>query len=223
MKRSYIDNLILKSIDFFNKNKFYLPEFAYWTLTTWQEKSNEIEDIRNHLLGWDITDYGKGDFYKFGLIHFTIRNGKYNSGRNFCEKVMIGLPGQKLPWHYHFNKFEDIMNRGGGELIVQVRHKTKENEFSDENVMISIDGIKKVVQPREKIILQPGQSIYLPARVFHRFWAKETSGWILIGEISSVNDDKSDNFYIGVNRRYMEIEEDTEPIYLLCSDYEKYL
>ena len=223
MKRSEINKLIAKSIEIFHKNKFYLPDFGYWTRNDWQEKGIEIEEIISRHLGWDITDYGKGDFYKVGLIHFTIRNGKYNSGRNYCEKIMIGLPGQKLPWHFHCNKYEDIINRGGGDLIVQVRLKTQENEFSEEYVKISVDGVKKTFQSGEKINLKPGQSIYLPAYVFHRFWANESGGIVLIGEVSSINDDKSDNFYNEKIRRFIDIEEDTEPNYLLCSDYENYI
>ncbi|MHA1764517.1 MAG: D-lyxose/D-mannose family sugar isomerase [Promethearchaeota archaeon] len=224
MKRSEIDSLILKSIDILHENKFFLPEFAYWTLNTWKKQNKEeIHEILDRKLGWDITDYGSGDFHRCGLIHFTLRNGKSNSGRNYCEKIMIGFPGQKLPWHYHFNKYEDIINRGGGNLIVQVYQKTKNNDFSIEKIPILIDGIKKVKNPGEKIILKPGQSIYLNAGIFHRFWADSSASVVLIGEVSSVNDDKSDNFYKGVVQRFMEIEEDENPIYLLYSDYEKYL
>jgi D-lyxose ketol-isomerase len=32
--------------------------------------------VINNMLGWDITDFGSGNFYRRGLFLFTLRNGK---------------------------------------------------------------------------------------------------------------------------------------------------
>ncbi len=44
---------------------------------------------------------------------------------------------------------------------------------------------------------------------------------MLIGEVSTVNDDRTDNTFLDPIGRFSEIEEDVDPIHLLVSDYEK--
>jgi D-lyxose ketol-isomerase len=59
--------------------------------------------------------------------------------------------------------------------------------------------------------------------VYHRFYGQPGYGKVLIGEVSTVNDDANDNrFYDGVGR-FPEIIEDAEPLHLLVSDYKKYI
>jgi D-lyxose ketol-isomerase len=227
MKRSEINKIMRNATKFLKEQNFHLPKFAFWKLNDWKKKGMEIKEIFKVKLGWDITDYGSGDFSKIGLMHFTIRNGTIEDvnkgGKDYCEKIMIMEEGQQLPMHFHFNKMEDIINRGGGVLIVQLYNSTVNNEFEDTNISISIDGEIKVVNPGGIIDLSPGESITIPGKIFHKFWAKEKHGKVLIGEVSRINDDKQDNFYYEKVGRFPEIEEDEEPLYLLVSDYEKFL
>ncbi len=227
MKRSEINNIMKETIKFLEKQKFYMPKFAYWKIEDWKNKGNEIDGIFDVNLGWDITDYGSGNFYKVGLMHFTIRNGKMNEssegGKDYCEKIMIMEEGQHLPMHFHYNKMEDIINRGGGILMIQLYNSTEDNEFADTSISISIDGERKEVKPGEIMELTPGESITLPGKLFHKFWAKEKHGKVLIGEVSRISDDKKDIFYYGKVGRFPEIEEDEELPYLLVSDYGKFL
>lgn len=224
MKRSEINRLMLDAIDFFNENKFYLPKFAYWKIGDWKKKGEEVKEIIDCQLGWDISDFGKGIFHEFGLILFTIRNGDLKTlTKNYCEKVMIVNEGQTTPMHYHFKKQEDIINRAGGSLNVQVYNKTEDDQLADTPVSVVIDGIKKTVKAGGVICLTPGESIFLPSYIYHTFWAKKGTRKVLIGEVSSVNDDRFDNYFLKNVGRFAEIEEDEEPLYLLCSDYEKYL
>jgi len=75
------------------------------------------------MLGWDITDFGGGDFLKKGLLLFTMRNGNLYDDRYtkpYAEKYLIVEEGQVTPFHFHWKKMEDIINRGGGNLLVQV-------------------------------------------------------------------------------------------------------
>lgn len=55
------------------------------------------------MLGWDLTDFGSNAFEKLGLLFFTIRNGSpdINAAKNYAEKIMISLPGQVTPIHFH--------------------------------------------------------------------------------------------------------------------------
>ncbi len=215
------------AIQFLKEQNFHLPKFAFWKLEDWRAKGDEIQEIFDVHLGWDITDYGSGDFYKMGLMHFTIRNGNIEGmkkgGKDYCEKVMIVEEDQSLPTHFHYNKMEDIINRGGGVLMVQLYNSTQENEFADMDVSISIDGEVAQVKPGGIVEIHPGESITIPGRLFHKFWAKEKHGKVLIGEVSRINDDKKDNVYYDKVGRFPEIEEDEAPLYLLVSDYGKFL
>ena len=75
MKRSEINTIMQKADNFIHSRGFYLPLFAYWTPDTWTRKGPEVSEIVDNSLGWDITDFGLGNFNAFGLFLFTIRNG----------------------------------------------------------------------------------------------------------------------------------------------------
>jgi D-lyxose ketol-isomerase len=70
--------------------------------------------------------------------------------------------------------------------------------------------------------LEPGESITLPARLYHKFWGQKGLGPVLVGEVSRVNDDFCDNRFYDPVGRFPEIEEDEPPFRLLCGDYGKY-
>ncbi len=227
MKRSEINQIMHKAVDFFNQQKFYLPKFAYWSLQEWRSKGNEIREIIDNQLGWDITDFGKEDFSKFGLILFTIRNGnledKSETAKDYCEKAMIAEEGQMTPMHHHFQKTEDIINRGGGILVIQLYNATSDDKLGDTPVKISIDGIEHEVEAGSNIELSPGDSVTLNPKHFHKFWAKKGKGRVLIGEVSKINDDRTDNKFIEELGRFADIEEDEDLLYLLYDDYKKFL
>ena len=69
------------------------------------------------------------------------------------------------------------------------------------------------------VILGPGESITLTPYLYHQFYAVDGNG--LIGEVSSVNDDASDNYFLEPLPRFPEIVEDEAPVRLLCTEYEK--
>ena len=62
-------------------------------------------------------------------------------------------------------------------------------------------------------------SITLPQRQYHAFWAERGHGSVLIGEVSMVNDDNTDNRFYETQGRFPTIEEDEPPLYLLCNEY----
>ena len=220
MKRSEINKIILENIDFIDKMNFKLPKFAYFTPDEWKEKGSEYNEIRENMLGWDVTDYGHGDFEKIGLFLFTIRNGNINKpGKSYAEKLLISDEDQYSPMHFHHNKMEDIINRGGGNLIVEVYNATDDDGLADTDVTVYIDGHTEVVPAGTKIRLTPGESITLPQRQYHAFWAEKGYGKVLIGEVSMVNDDNVDNRFYEPQGRFPTIEEDEAPVYLLCNEY----
>ena len=224
MKRSEINGLIKESIEFFNQMNFKLPPWAYWTPEEWKGKGESCREIVDNMLGWDLTDFGSGDFSKRGLILFTVRNGNPEKDRKtYAEKAMIVEENQETPMHFHWRKMEDIINRGGGNLVIELYNSDVKEEFSNESFEVKIDGVKRSVKPSGSVILTPGESICLEQGVYHRFYGEAGKGKVFVGEVSAVNDDSIDNrFYTEVGR-FPEIEEDEAPLHLLASDYLKYL
>ncbi len=223
MKRSEINKLILENIDFIKSMGFNLPPFAFFTPEQWAEKGSEYDEIRENMLGWDVTDYGHGDFDRIGLFLFTVRNGnlKKNTVKTYAEKLLISDEDQYSPMHFHFTKTEDIINRGGGNLIIEVYNATEDDRLADTDVTVNCDGRCYTVPAGTKLRLAPGESITLPPRQYHAFWAEKGSGKVLIGEVSSVNDDNIDNRFYEPQGRFPTIEEDEAPVYYLCNEYPK--
>ncbi len=220
MKRSEINHLIEEAISFFNENKFYLPKWAYWAPEDW--KGKQVKEITDKMLGWDLTDFGSGKFFERGLLLFTLRNGRLNSkGKCYAEKIMVVRENQETPFHFHWTKHEDIINRGGAKLVIQLYKSTKDEKFSDEKVTVMIDDIPKTVKAGGEVVLEPGESIFLEPYVYHRFYA--TGGTALVGEVSSVNDDNTDNRFYEELGRFPEIEEDVKPNHLLVIDYPQWV
>ena len=118
---------------------------------------------------------------------------------------------------------EDIINRGGGNLIIQVYNSTEDEEMDKVNpVTIMSDGRKYQVEPGGLIRLLPGESISIQTGMYHKFWGEKGSGLTLVGEVSKVNDDRVDNRFYEPTGRFPEIEEDEAPLYLLGSEYPTY-
>lgn len=223
MKRSQVNKAILDGIEFCKQMNFHLPPFAFFSADEWAEKGDEYDEIRDNALGWDCTDFGGGRYHEVGLLLFTIRNGnlaladKYE--KPYCEKLLIVGEDQYTPCHYHFNKVEDIICRAGGNLLIKVWWKDEQDGLSGKPVEVSCDGRRITVDSGATIRLTPGESITLPQYMYHTFWAEKGTGTSLVGEVSKVNDDVSDNRFLEQLPRFSEIQEDEAPVYLLCNEY----
>jgi len=223
IKRSEINKILKDAVNFLNEMNFVLPPFAYWSPEEWVSKSSEYDEIRENMLGWDITDFGSGDFRKTGLLLFTLRNGNmsktYKYPKTYAEKIMIVEEEQVTPFHFHWNKMEDIINRGGGNLLIQLYNSTENGKFNQEKVKVSVDGRNYYVEAGSIITLAPGESICLYPGQYHKFWGEKGKGKVLVGEVSKVNDDNKDNRFYESIGRFPAIEEDEAPLYLLCNEY----
>ena len=223
MKRSEINQILENAKSFLEDRKFFLPPWAYWSAADWQNNKGSAAEVVNNMLGWDITDFGSGDFYRRGLFLFTLRNGKFNvDKKQYAEKVMIVEENQETPMHFHRAKMEDIINRGGGNLVIELYNSAPDQSFADTPVVLKVDGVEKTVSPGGKIVLTPGESVCLEQGVYHRFYGEKGKGKVLVGEVSMVNDDTSDNCFRETIGRFPTIEEDVEPLHLLVSDYAKF-
>lgn len=222
VKRSELNKLMRNAVEFTKKMGFHLPPFAFWGPQDWEAKGREYDEIRDNMLGWDITDFGSGNFHKVGLLLFTIRNGNPNDTRytkTYCEKLLIVEEEQVTPYHFHRNKTEDIINRGGGNLLVQLYNSTEDEKLADTPVQLSVDGRNFTAPAGTIVCLTPGESITLTPGVYHQFWGEKGMGTVLAGEVSQVNDDRTDNRFLNQEGRFPAIEEDEEPVYLLCTEY----
>ena len=227
MKRSRINDIIAESDDMMRKHGFVLPPFAYWTPDEFRARKDAANNVIDARCGWDITDYGDGDFDKMGLFLFTLRNGRLadlqrGGGMCYAEKLLISKQDQLSPMHTHVIKAEDIINRGGATLVVELFGSDADGHF-DETAggTVWCDGLRRDYGPGEKLRLAPGESVTLMPGDWHAFWGD--GGDVLIGEVSTVNDDETDNIFREPIGRFAQIEEDVAPKHLLVSDYRTWL
>jgi len=225
MKRSRINDIIRQADAFIQSFGYVMPPFAYWSPQEMKER--RPAGIVNARLGWDITDYGQGRFDELGLFLFTVRNGRAQdlaSGRGmlYAEKIMISRKNQLSPMHRHVVKAEDIINRGGGELVLELFMSDEHGGVDrSREVVVPTDGVERRLPAGGLLKLDPGESVTLLPGVWHAFWAEGDD--VLIGEVSTVNDDLTDNVFADPIGRFSTVEEDEAPLHLLVSDYDAFL
>jgi len=227
MKRSEVNRIMRAADDFIRSYGFILPPFAYWSVDDFRKRLGDARTIVENRMGWDITDYGRGKFDKLGLFLFTVRNGKATDlpkgrGMLYAEKIMITRRDQLSPMHRHNIKAEDIINRGGGKLLLTLYMPDAEGHIDRKSeVHVETDGVVRRLPAGGKLVLNPGESVTLLPGVWHDFIAEDKD--VLIGEVSTVNDDLTDNIFEEPLGRFSDIEEDEAPLHLLVSDYDKFL
>lgn len=222
MKRSEINQVIKDMEKLIAEHGFEIPPFLKWTPEEWQEKGAEYQEIRDNMLGWDITDYGLGNFAKLGFALITLRNGNLKNEKytkTYAEKLLMLREGQHSPMHFHWNKMEDIINRGGGTVLIKVYNSTPDGDLADTDVTVNSDGREFVVKAGTQIELKPGESITIYPYMYHDFDVKPGTGDVLLGEVSMCNDDNTDNRFYEAMGRFPKIEEDEAPYRLLCNEY----
>lgn len=222
MKRSEINRALRVMEEMIRRCGFPLPPFCGFTPEEWKGKGSRFDEIRDNALGWDITDYGLGEFERVGMSLITLRNGNRRlSGRYpkpYAEKLLYLQAEQYSPMHFHWYKMEDIINRGGGAVKIRVYNSTAEEALDRETpVRVSLDGEQVEIPAGTQITLLPGQSITIPPRLYHDFQAGAEE--VLLGEVSQCNDDANDNRFEPPVGRFPAITEDEAPYRLLCTEY----
>ncbi|WP_417423503.1 D-lyxose/D-mannose family sugar isomerase [Hoeflea sp.] len=228
MERSQINDILEESDRFIRSFGYILPPFAYWIPEEMRRRTtSDARDIRANRLGWDITDYGQGNFDELGLFLFTVRNGSAEDlakgrGMLYAEKIMISRKDQLSPMHRHNIKAEDIINRGGGKLVLELFASAEDGSVDpDAKVSVLTDGVVRNLDGGGLLKLDPGESVTLMPGVWHAFWGEGAD--VLIGEVSTVNDDLTDNVFREPIGRFSTIIEDDKPTRLLVSDYDVWL
>ncbi|BCZ69940.1 hypothetical protein EC140385_02437 [Escherichia coli O145:H28] len=140
----------------------------------------------------------------------------------YAEKIMHVRDAQVTPMHFHWRKREDIINRGGGNLIVELWNADSNEQTADSDITVVIDGCRQKHTAGTQLRLSPGESICLPPGLYHSFWAETGFGDVLVGEVSSVNDDDHDNHFLQPLDRYNLIDEDEPAQLVLCNEYRQF-
>ncbi|MBR5379423.1 MAG: D-lyxose/D-mannose family sugar isomerase [Clostridia bacterium] len=226
MKRSQINKALKEMESVCEKYSCFLPPFCSFTPQKWLSLGHEYDEVRDCMLGWDITDFGSGDFDRVGFSLITIRNGLRTAPEKYpkvyAEKLLYLKGGQRCPNHFHWYKTEDIINRGGGNVLIRVFGSLPDESVDRAgDVCIRTDGRSYTVPAGTQVRLTPGESIFIPQRLYHEFEVEKGSGSVLLGEVSQCNDDNTDNRFNPPVGRFPAIEEDEAPYRLLCNEYPK--
>ena len=224
MKRSEINRALREMENMCREYRCYLPPFCSFTPEQWTSLGHEWDEVRDCALGWDITDYGLGDFDRVGFSLITIRNGNRAMAERYpkvyAEKLLYLREGQYAPNHFHWFKTEDIINRGGGNVLIRVYNSLPDESIDRaSDVTVHTDGLARRVPAGTRIRLTPGESIHIRQRLYHDFTVEPGTGPVLLGEVSQCNDDNTDNRFEPPVGRFPAIEEDEPPYRLLCNEY----
>ena len=220
MKRSEINTAIQTAKEMMKKYSWTLPSWAYWSKSEYENKSELREYLNKHQMGWDVTDFGKGVFNEQGITLFCIRNGIQGNvnDKPYAEKLLFMQEGQEIPFHSHKIKLEDIINRGGGDLAIEFVEVDEKDQELANKITVLVDGEKILLDPHEPLILKRGQSVTVDRNIFHRFYAVKGSGMVMAGEVSQVNDDNNDNYFLEPIGRFSEIQEDEPTLHPLWNE-----
>ncbi|MDO5612208.1 MAG: D-lyxose/D-mannose family sugar isomerase [Paracoccus sp. (in: a-proteobacteria)] len=222
MKRSRINDIMGDAIEVIARSGQQLPPFAWWTPREFIDRATPA--IVAGRLGWDITDFGGGDFDRSGLFLFTLRNGSLaelagGAGRVYAEKLLVVQDAQLVPLHTHLLKTKDLVNRWGATLALRLCGSDAQGGIDTrKGVTVECDGIARWVEPGGVIRLEPGESVTLRPGDWHEFRAE--GGTCLIGEVSSVADDQTDTLFAIPPGAPLTIAEDMPPRHLLVGDYD---
>lgn len=192
MKRSEINKALNDAIACFKAAKWALPPHPRW----------------------DVTDHGLGQFDKVGIVLVNLAEQL-----EYCEKIIYIKMQQVIPMHAHGKKKEDIICRNG-RLSIELWARHPERTAKGEVFSLHRNGEKIEVRSGEPFILEAGERVTIVPGVYHAFWAESKD--VIIGEVSTANDDANDNFFVNpAIKRFPEIDEDEPPIARLLWEKQK--
>lgn len=220
MKRSEVNALLREAEALFARHGIALPPWAHYSPADWAARPEEAAFCAARQIGWDVTDFGGGDFARRGLLLLCLRNGIAGKAgeRTYAEKLLVVREGQETPYHFHRAKMEDIIVRGGGRLVVELVGTDASGAPKPGAVVAHIDAEAREVPARTPLELAPGQSITLPPGLAHRFYGAAGGGTVVVGEVSRVNDDNTDNYFLDPVARFSAVEEDAPKLHPLWSE-----
>jgi D-lyxose ketol-isomerase len=222
MLRSEVNRQQREALALFETHRFALPPFATWSEAEWRRNKDAARYCLDHQMGWDITDFGSNDFSRRGLVIFCVRNGRQGIAEEkpYAEKLLVVGENQETPFHRHKIKMEDIIVRGGGNLVIELHNKVGDG-LADTPVSVMVDGTRRELVAGEPLSLRPGESVTLTRDLWHRFYGEAGKGIVFVGEVSQVNDDLTDNYFFEKLGRFAGIEEDEPRLFPLWNELSK--
>jgi D-lyxose ketol-isomerase len=220
MNRSQINRLQQEALELFAEYRFGLPLFARWSEADWRAQPAAARYCMTHQMGWDVTDFGSDRFKDRGLVIFCVRNGlqAVAEEKPYAEKLLVVGENQDTPFHLHKVKMEDIIVRGGGNLMIELYNMREPGGVADTPVNLMVDGVEHRLEAGEPIGLAPGQSATITRNLWHRFYGEVGKGKVFVGEVSQVNDDLTDNYFLETLGRFARIEDDEPKLYPLWNE-----
>jgi len=222
MRRSFIDSRIDAMLELCQRHHYALPPFARWSQERHRADPQALARIAAGGLGWNVVEFKPGAFATAGLTLITTRMGDWRAlpsgrGRLYGEKAMMAEDGQRTPHHYHRVKTEDILNRGGARFVVELFKVDSAGARTSERFDVLKDATAITLGAGDRVVLEPGESIVLEPLIAHAFWAE--GGAVLAGEVSLVNDDATDNYFVPPIPPGAPIEEDAPARHVTVRDH----
>jgi len=153
-------------------------------------------------------------------VIFCVRNGRQGVAEEkpYAEKLLVVREHQETPFHFHKVKMEDIIVRGGGNLMIEFHNSQEAGGLAATPVRLMVDGVERRLEPGEPIRLLPGQSATITRNLWHRFYGEAGKGTVFVGEVSQVNDDFTDNYFLETLGRFAKVEEDEPKLFPLWNE-----
>jgi len=160
---------------------------------------------------WDVTDCGSGDFDRCGLVLVNLAEEP-----EYSEKLIYMRLGQTIPAHTHHKKKEDIICRRG-ELMMELWAGSPAAGRTGTPIKVKRSGEWVSVVSGRPFKLVAGERVTLLPGIYHSFGPTQPD--TIIGEVSTANDDTSDNVFADSSvARFPLIEEDEPAAVRLVSD-----
>lgn len=162
MRRSEIDTIIDEARATMRRHGVALPPFADWSPQDWQRHGAATRTMRDRLIGWNIAEFEKDAFARSGIALITTRMGDFEQlptgrGKLYGEKIFVIREGQSVPYHYHWVKTEDVFNRGGATLAIDLVAVDSQGRPTDAAIDLDRDGLPHHIVARGTIRLSPGE------------------------------------------------------------------
>ena len=159
---------------------------------------------------WDVTDFGLGRWEKYSLVLVNLAEEP-----EYSEKLIYIRDGMTAPAHTHNKKKEDIICRWG-RMAVQV-WQGHPSTSTGKPFLLPVDHEPREVRSGDIVEIDAGSRVTLVPGVYHLFYALTEE--CIIGEVSTANDDLTDNIFADEGfGRFPQIEEDEPPLLRLVSE-----
>jgi D-lyxose ketol-isomerase len=172
MKRSQINSALKEMEGMCKKHFCFLPPFCDFTPEDWKRKGHDYDEVRDCMLGWDVTDYGVGKFDELGFALVTIRNGNRLMAdrypKVYAEKLLYLKEKQYFAQPLSLVQNGGYHQQGGGNVLIRVYNSLADESVDRKSdVTVHTDGRAYVVPAGTQIRLTPGESIHVYQHLYH--------------------------------------------------------